>query len=160
MVLPVIAQADFDRVSQERDQLLDRLARLQAEFDNARKREARERAEFRDFATAAAIEPLLPSLDHFNLALKAKGTPEQFRQGVELIARQLEEALKGLGVVPVESVGAQFNPHLHEALGSVETSDVPDHEVVEELRRGYKFKERLLRPAQVRVANNPNLKEA
>jgi molecular chaperone GrpE len=147
-------QADHDRVTQERDNLLDRLARLQAEFDNARKREARERTEMRDFITGEAIKPLLPALDNFQLALGAQGTPEQFRSGVELIARQLDEALKSLGVVPIEAVGAQFDPHQHEALGQVETNDVPDHQIVEEVRRGYKIKDRLLRPAWVRVASN------
>jgi molecular chaperone GrpE len=150
----MVAQADYDRVTQERDQLQDRLARLQAEFDNARKREARERSESRDIMVGSAVQAFLPALDNFDLALKAQGTPEQFRQGVELIARQLQESLKSLGVQAVETVGVQFNPHLHEALGSVDTSDVPDHQVVEELRRGYKLKERLLRPAQVRVASN------
>jgi molecular chaperone GrpE len=155
-----VAREDYDKVAQERDQLLDRLARLQAEFDNARKREARERAEFRDFATGAAIEPLLPPLDNFNLALKAQATPEQFRSGVELIARQMEEALRSLGVQPIETVGAQFDPRMHEALGSIETTEVPDHQVMEEVRRGYKMKERLLRPALVRVASNTQQQEA
>jgi molecular chaperone GrpE len=157
---PSIAQEDYDRIVQERDQLLDRMARLQAEFDNARKREARERAEFRDFAVGSAIEPLLPALDNFNLALKAQGTPEQFRQGVELIARQMEDALRALGVQPIEAVGAQFDPRLHEALGSIETTEVPDHQVMEEVRKGYKIKERLLRPALVRVASNTKQQEA
>ena len=155
-----VSQADYKRVVEERDQLLDRLARLQAEFDNARKREKRERAEFRDFATAEAIKPLLPALDHFHLALDSEGSPEQLRAGVELIVKQMEDALRSLGVEPVASVGVEFNPHLHEALGTVETADVPDHHVVDELRRGYKLKERLLRPAQVRVASNPQPKEA
>lgn len=158
--LPAITQQDYDRVVQEREQLLDRLARLQAEFDNYRKREARERAEFRDVAMAKVIEPLLQPLDNFYLALKAQGTPEQFRAGVELIARQMEEALRSLGVQPIEAVGAQFDPHLHEALGQVETKEAPDHQVVDEVRRGYKLRDRLLRPALVRVASNPTSKEA
>jgi molecular chaperone GrpE len=149
-----ISQADYDRVTEERDRLLDRLARLQAEFDNARKREARERAEFRDYATAEAIKPLLPALDHFHLALDAKGSPEQLRSGVEMIVKQMEDALRSLGIVPVESVGVAFNPHVHEGLGHVETTDVPDEHVAEEIRRGYKLKDRLLRPASVRVATN------
>lgn len=155
-----ISQADYNRVVQERDQLLDRLTRLQAEFDNARKREARERAEFRNFATAEAIKPLLPALDHFHLALDAKGSPEQLRSGVELIVKQMEEALRSLGIVPVETVGAAFDPHVHEALGHVETAEIPDEHVAEEVRRGYKLKDRLLRPALVRVASNRQSKEA
>jgi len=151
---------DYDRVVQERDQLLDRLARLQAEFENARKRDARERAEFRDFAVSGAIEQILPVVDNLNLALAAKSTGEQLRSGVELIARQMEDALRALGVQPIATVGEQFDPQFHEALGSIETTEVPDHQVMEEVRRGYKLKEKLLRPALVRVANNNKQQEA
>ena len=152
--------ADYDRVVQERDQLLDRLARLQAEFENARKRDARERAEFRDFAVSGAIEQILPVVDNLNLALAAKSTGEQLRSGVELIARQMEDALRALGVQPIATVGEQFDPQFHEALGSIETTELPDHQVMEEVRRGYKLKEKLLRPALVRVANNNKQQEA
>jgi molecular chaperone GrpE len=151
---------DYERLKSERDQLLDRLARLQAEFDNARKRETRERAEFRDYATGSAVEQFLPVLDNFQLALNAKGSAEQLRGGVELIVKQMEEALKTLNVVPIETVGQEFNPRLHEALGTVETVEVPDQHIVEEIRRGYRIRERLLRPALVRVAHNPQQKEA
>jgi molecular chaperone GrpE len=148
------------KVTQERDQLLDRLARLQAEFENARKRDARERAEFRDFAVAGAIEQLLPVLDNLNLALSVRGSGEQLRSGVELIVRQMEEAMRALGVQPIETVGAQFDPQVHEALGAIETTEVPDHQVMEEVRRGYRLKDRMLRPALVRVANNNQQQEA
>lgn len=151
---------DHERLKSERDQLLDRLARLQAEFDNARKRETRERAEFRDYATGSAVEQFLPVLDNFQLALNAKGSAEQLRGGVELIVKQMEEALKTLNVVPIETVGQEFNPRFHEALGTVDTVEVPDQHIVEEIRRGYRIRERLLRPALVRVAHNPQQKEA
>jgi molecular chaperone GrpE len=150
---------EYERVKAERDQLFDRMARLQAEFDNARKREARERTDFRDFATASAVEQFLPVIDNFQLALKAGGTAEQLRGGVELIVKQMEEVLRSLNVQPVETVGAQFNPHLHESLDSVERVDLPDQQVLEEVRRGYKIKDRLLRPALVRVVKNPSQKE-
>lgn len=152
--------AEYERLKAERDSLLDRLARLQAEFENARKREARERAEFRDFAVAGAVEMFLPVLDNFQLALKAKGSAEQLRTGVELIVKQMEEALRTLHVQPVDAVGAEFDPRVHEAIEMVEKSDVPDHQVIEEVRRGYRIKDRLLRPAMVRVASNPQQKEA
>lgn len=155
-----VSVADYERLAQEREQLLDRLARLQAEFENARKREARERAEFRDFAVSGAIEQMLPALDNLKLALNAKGSTEQLRSGVELIVRQMEEALRGLGIQPIEAVGAQFDPRLHEALGSIETTEAPDHQVMEEVRRGYRLKDRLLRPALVRVASNNKQQEA
>jgi molecular chaperone GrpE len=150
----------LERSKTERDRLLDRLARLQAEFDNARKRETRERADFRDFAIAGAIEQFLPVLDNFNLALGSGSTAEQLRTGVELIVKQMEEVLRSLNVLPVETVGTQFDPRTQEALESVERHDVPDHQVVEEVRRGYRIKERLLRPALVRIASNPLQKES
>lgn len=138
----------------ERDLLTDRLARLQAEFDNARKREAKERADSREYTIGNTVEPFLSVMDNFQLALKAEGTAEQLRSGVVLILKQMEEALKGLSVTPVETVGTQFDPRIHEALGSIETSEFPDHQVLEEIRRGYKIRERLLRPAMVRIAAN------
>ena len=155
-----ISQEEFDRLKAERDSLLDRLARLQAEFENARKREARERSEFREFAVAGAVELFLPVLDNFHLALRATGSADQLRAGVELIVKQMEDALRTLNVQPVEAVGAAFDPRVHEAIEMVERPDVPDHQVFEEVRRGYRIKDRLLRPAMVRVASNPQQKEA
>jgi molecular chaperone GrpE len=155
-----VSQEEYDRLKAERDSLVDRLARLQAEFENARKRETRERNDFRDFAVAGAIEQFLPVLDNFQLALKSTGSAEQLRTGVELIVKQMEEALRSLNVQHVETVGSTFDPRVHEALEMVEKDDVPDHQVLEEVRRGYRIKERLLRPALVRVASNSQQKEA
>ena len=148
------AAQELEQLKGERDQLLDRLARLQAEFDNARKREIRERADARDYTITNTVEPFLGVMDNFQLALKADGTAEQLRAGVELILKQMEDALKGLNVQPVETVGTQFDPRVHEALGSIETKEFPDHQVLEEIRRGYKIREKLLRPALVRIAAN------
>lgn len=147
-------QAEVEQLKGERDQLMDRLARLQAEFDNARKREVRERADARDYTISTTVEPFLGVMDNFQLALKADGTAEQLRAGVELILKQMEEALRGMNVQPVESVGAQFDPRIHEALGSIDTKEFPDHQVMEEIRRGYRIREKLLRPALVRIAAN------
>lgn len=155
-----VPQEEYDRLKAERDLLFERLARLQAEFENARKRESRERGEFRDFAVSGAVEQFLPVLDNFQLALKSTGTAEQLRSGVELILKQMEEALRSLQVQPIETVGTQFDPRVHEALDSVEREDVPDHQILDEVRRGYRIKERLLRPALVRIASNPKQKEA
>jgi molecular chaperone GrpE len=149
------AQVELEQLKGERDQLLDRLARLQAEFDNARKREAKERQDARDYTVSSTVEPFLGVMDNFQLALKADGSKEQLRSGVELILKQMEDALRGLNVVPVESVGAQFDPRVHEALGSIETKEFPDHQVLEEIRRGYKVRDKLLRPALVKIASNP-----
>jgi molecular chaperone GrpE len=148
-------KTELEQVKGERDQLLDRLARLQAEFENSRRRETKERADLRDYALQNAVEPFLGVMDNFQLALKADGTAEQLRAGVELILKQMEEALRGLNVQPVETVGTQFDPRVHEALGSIETAEFPDHQVLEEIRRGYKIREKLLRPAMVRIAANP-----
>ena len=147
--------AELDQLKGERDQLLDRMARLQAEFDNARKRAERERIEFRDYATGSVVEQFLPVLDNFELALKSGGTAHQLRAGVALIVKQMEEILQKLQVNPVPSVGEPFDPRVHEALGTVDREDMPDQHVAEEIRRGYKLRERLLRPAMVRVAHNP-----
>src|SRR6202008_2321939 len=145
----MVSEEEFDRLKAERDSLLERLARLQAEFENVRKREAKERSEFRDYAVAGAVEQFLPVLDNFQLALKSTGSAEQLRTGVELIVKQMEEALRSLNVQPVETVGTTFDPRVHEALEMVERPDLPDHQVFEEVRRGHKIKERLLRPALV-----------
>lgn len=145
---------ESDRLKTERDQLLDRLARLQAEFDNARKREAKDRAEFRDYALVSTVEQFLPVLDNFQLALRAEGSAEQLRTGVELIVRQMEEILRSIGVTAVVTKDAIFDPRVHEALEMVEREDVPDHQILAEVRRGYTLRERLLRPALVRVASN------
>jgi molecular chaperone GrpE len=155
-----VPQEEYDRLKSERDLLFDRLARLQAEFDNSRKREAKERTEFRDFAVSNAVEQFLPAVDNFQLALKSTGSAEQLRTGVEMIVKQMEEALRALNVQPVETVGAPFDPRVHEALEMVERSDLPDHQVFEEVRRGYRIRDRLLRPALVRVASNSQQKEA
>ena len=149
------SSAELQKVKAERDALLDRLARAQAEFDNARKRAAKEQQDFRDFAMADAIRSLLPVVDNFERALQAKSETADFRAGVELIYKQLRDVLTKLGVQPIEAKGQQFDPHVHEAIEMVETLDAADHEVLEEWQRGYKFKDRLLRPAMVKVAKNP-----
>src|SRR3984885_430205 len=136
--------------------LTDRLARLQAEFENARKRTAREQQDFREYAIADAIKALLPSLDSFERALQTSARDKsEFRSGVELIYKQLQDALQKLGLRAIPAKGEPFDPHLHEAIEMVETSDSDDHQIIEELQRGYKLKDRLLRPSMVKVARNP-----
>jgi len=153
--------AELDQLRSERDQLAlqvtqsqDRLARLQAEFDNARKREIKERQDARDYAIQSAVEPFLGVMDNFSLALAADGDVTQLRTGVGLIVKQMDEALRSLNVQAVPTVGEQFDPRVHEALGSIETVEHPDHQVLEEIRRGYKLRDKLLRPALVRIASN------
>ncbi len=149
-----VLRAEYDQLKAERDQLFDRLARLQAEFDNARKRGEREKVEFRDIATGNVVEQFLPVIDNFQLALSATGNAEQLRSGVALIVKQMEEVMQKMQVTAIPTVGEPFDPRVHEALGSVECEDIPDQHVAEEIRRGYRLRDRLLRPALVRVAHN------
>ena len=151
-------EKELQELRAERDNLRDRLARMQAEFENARKRAAREQQEFRDFAMADTLKALLPVVDNFERALSTatpEHAPEKFRSGIELIYKQLRDTLEKLGVRAVPAEGEPFNPHVHEAVEIVDTSDAKDHHVLEELQRGYKLKERLLRPSMVKVARNP-----
>lgn len=154
-----VGRSEYDQLKAERDHLMDRLARLQAEFDNARKRAEREKADFRDYATGSVVEQFLPVLDNFERALKATGSADQLRSGVELIVKQMEDVLRQLQVAVVPAVGEEFDPRYHEALGSVERDDLPDHFIAEEIRRGYKLRDRLLRPSMVRVVSNPKQKK-
>ena len=150
------AEAEVQKLKAERDSLLDRLARLQAEFENARKRSAKEQQDFREYAVMDAVKSLLPLLDSFERALQTAG-PEasDFRGGVELIYKQLQDALVKQGLRPIPAKGEPFDPHLHQAIEMVDTTDAEDHHVLEELQRGYKLKDRLLRPSMVKVARNP-----
>src|ERR1700704_3547845 len=153
---PATREGEFDKLKAERDMLLDRLARLQAEFENARKRSAREQQEFREYAVADALKALLPTLDSFERALQTSASDKsEFRGGVELIYKQLQDALVKLGLRAIPAKGEPFNPHLHQAVEMVDTKEAEDHHVLEELQRGYKLKDRLLRPSMVRVARNP-----
>ena len=148
--------SEVQKLRVERDTLIDRLARLQAEFENARKRTAREQQDFREFALADAIKALLPILDSFERALQTSAADRsEFRSGIELIYKQLQDALSKLGLRAIPAKGERFDPHLHEAIEMVDTTDAADHQILEELQRGYKLKDRLLRPSMVRVARNP-----
>jgi molecular chaperone GrpE len=148
-------ETELQKLKAERDSLLDRLARAQAEFENARRRASKEQQDFRDYATVDTVKSLLPVIDSFERALLVKSEPADFRSGVELIYKQLQDALAKIGVRPIPAKGEPFDPHVHEAIEMVETSDADDHEVLEELQRGYKLKDRLVRPAMVKVAKNP-----
>ncbi len=152
----VTADDIIKKLQAERDGLYDRLARQQAEFENLRKRTEREKQEFREYAVADTLRSLLPILDNFNLALRVQGSNDDLRKGVELIRKQMEDAMTKLGLQPVPALGEPFDPRLHEAIEVVESSEAEDNHVLEELQTGYKFKERLLRPAMVRVARNPH----
>ncbi len=144
---------ELDQLRRERDELYDRLARLQAEFDNARKRAAREQADFRVYAVTDAIKSLLPIADNFERALQAPAEAEDFRSGVELIYRQLQDVFARLGVTVLRpEPGEAFDPRQHEAVEMAPTSEGEDNRILQVLQPGYMLKERLLRPAMVRVA--------
>ena len=147
------AQMEIDRLRKDRDALYERLARVQAEFENARKRDAREQQAFQEFALGNAMKSLLPVLDSFDWALQSSGqNPEELRSGVELIRRQLHDTLGKLGLKPIPATGAPFDPNLHEAVEMVDSPHNEENHVLSELRRGYKLGTRLLRPSMVSVA--------
>ena len=148
-------EAGLRKLKDERDAAIDRLARVQAEFDNARRRAQREQHEYREYALAETIKLLLPILDSFDRALTAQAGAQDFRSGMELIDRQLHDVLGKLGVSEIPAKGEPFDPTVHEAVEMVDTYAAPDHQVLQELQRGYRLKGRLLRPALVRVARNP-----
>jgi len=150
---PVLAEA-YEKLLAERKDLYDRLLRKQAELDNSRKRAQKEKEEFRQHAAEDLIRSLLPTLDGFERALSHRGesVPESFYHGLELIYHELREVLGRAGLVAIETTGKLFDPHLHQAVETVEAPERREHEIVGELQRGYKLKHRLLRPAIVKVA--------
>jgi len=152
-----VARAEFDTLRAERDDLLNSLVRLQADFENYRKRIERDRAAEHHRAIGSAIEPILPVLDDFERALETHRDPgyEKFREGFDLIYRRLWAALAKLGLARIEAEGKPFDPHQHQAVERVESHDHPDGAVLAELAPGYKFHDRVLRPAMVRVAVHP-----
>jgi len=148
-------ESELERIRAERAAYLDLAARLQAEFDNFRKRSIKAQQEYKEYALADALTSLLPILDSLDNALKTKAASlEDFHAGIELIDKQFHDLLAKLGVQPVPTEGEPFNPNLHQAIQVVETDKAEDNHVLDELQRGYKLKDRLLRPAMVRVARN------
>ena len=141
-------------VQKERDELYDRLLRKTAEFDNFRKRIDRERKDFTEWAAAEVLNDLLAVMDDFDraLAADAPASAQVYKTGVELIHRALADLVRKRGVTPIQAVGAEFDPHLHQAVAYDAVDGAREGEVVEELRKGYMLGDRLLRPALVKVA--------
>ena len=153
---PESALADqVQKLTGEKQDLTNTLVRLQADFDNFRKRTEKERDQARHRGVENLIEQLLPVLDGFDRALAAHDDPayEDYRKGFELIRKQLWDLLAKQGVHRIESVGKEFDPNVHHAVEHVPTSDYPDGAVIEEFQPGYTFHNRVLRPAMVRVAS-------
>ncbi len=151
-------QEDPETVRRERDDYRDRLLRATAEFDNYRKRVERDRAQLADFATAEILKDVLPVIDDLERALGVTAASDNaasvagYRAGVELIHRQVLDLLRRRKVTPIEALGVDFDPNVHQAVSQEPSSTHRDGEVIEELRRGYMLGDRLLRPAMVKVA--------
>jgi len=141
------------------DEHWDRLLRTAADFENFKKRAARERLEAAQSATAALIHKLLPVLDHFEMAQAAAEDPQSgtaaLQDGIAMIQQQLKSILTETGLEEVDANGQTFDPTLHEAVSQLETADTSEGQVVQQIRKGYKIRERLLRPATVVVAKKP-----
>jgi molecular chaperone GrpE len=144
----------YEKALAENKDLYDRLLRKQAELENFRKRTQKEKEDLRQHAAENLIRSLLPTLDGFERALQHRddSVPAAFYQGLELIYRELREVLGRAGVEPIETTGELFDPYLHQAVETVNAPGRREHEIVEELQRGYKLKNKLLRPAIVKVA--------
>jgi molecular chaperone GrpE len=152
---PAVEAESVPDPAAERDEFRELLLRKQAEFDNYKKRVERDRARANRQAERTLIVALLPLLDDFERALGAPaegGGAEAYRAGVELIHRQLLEILRKRGVAPIDTAGVRFDPNLHEAVAYQASEGHADGDVIDELRRGYRLDEDLLRAAMVRVA--------
>jgi molecular chaperone GrpE len=144
-------QADLDRFR-------DLALRSQADFENYKKRSARERDDAIKYANTSLLERLLPIVDNFELGLAAardEGEDSPVFSGMSLVFKQLNDFLTENGLQPIDAVGKKFDPNLHEAIAHEPSDDVPEGEVIRQTRRGYRFKDRLLRPTSVVVSSGP-----
>jgi molecular chaperone GrpE len=146
--------------AEKADEHWERLLRTTADFDNFKKRAAREKQDAIRYANEALLEKLVPVLDNFDAALSAaqtnsSGAAQSLQTGVAMIFQQLKKVLTESGLEEVDATGQKFDPNLHEAVSQQETTDVPEGEVLQQLRKGYKLRDRLLRPATVVVAKKP-----
>ena len=146
---------ECERWKAENQELNSRWLYLRAEFDNFRRRSARDQAETYDRAAREMVLALLPVVDDFERALAHETSDPEYARGVELIHQRLMDTLGKAGLEPIDAKGKTFDPNVHEAMGTVPAAEVDDHTVFDELRRGYNFRGRLLRPAMVRVAVRP-----
>ena len=145
----LVPLAEFEAVSAERDQYLDSLRRLKAEFDNSRKRQERERSRILESASEKLVQELLPVLDNLDRALESEG---DIREGVRATRDQLAEVLANEGLLPVASDGQPFDPNVHEAVMGQPSEDQEEGTVLQTFQRGYLLNGRAIRPAKVVVA--------
>jgi molecular chaperone GrpE len=158
----ITAKSEIDAVKAEAEQWHDRFLRKAAELENFRKRSDRDRLESANSQKSYILSEFLSIMDACERALKSfedeedrSGKLQKYRQGVELLYKQLADSLNRMGVVPMEVKGKSFDPHLHEALSNLESMELEENTIVEELRRGYLLNGRMLRPAQVVIATRP-----
>jgi len=158
---PTVAlyQGKIAELESELAETKDKYLRLAADFDNFKKRARQEQMETIQHASAELISRLLPVLDDLQNVLEHKPAhiDQSWVKGLELSVRKLDEALGAHGLQPIESVGAHFDPKMHEAVGHEESSEHPEDTVVSELRRGYRIRDRVVRPALVKVSRRPEL---
>ena len=144
-------QADLDRFR-------DLAMRTQADFENYKKRCAREKDDAIKYANKSLLEKLVSVVDHFELGLEAargEGEKSPIYSGMSLVLKQLQDFLIENGLQPVEAVGQKFDPNLHEAIAHQPNDEVPEEHVISQTRRGYRYKDRLLRPSAVIVSSGP-----
>jgi molecular chaperone GrpE len=144
-------QADLDRFR-------DLAMRTQADFENYKKRCAREKDEAIKYANKSLLEKLVSIVDHFELGLEAargEGEKSPIYSGMSLVLKQLQDFLAENGLQPIDAVGQKFDPNLHEAIAHQPSNQVPEEHVISQTRRGYRFKDRLLRPSTVVVSSGP-----
>ena len=135
------------------DEQEDRLKRLMAEFENFKKRSAKEREGLYNSLVSDIFTSLLPVIDNLEKAVEAKTEDTNYKQGVELVLRQFKDVLAANGVTQIESIGQTFDPELHEAVGSVVDENLGEKEIKEEYRKGYKIGNKVIRHSMVVVAN-------
>lgn len=148
-----VTSSEVEQVQAELKETQNRSLRLQAEYDNFKKRTQREREADRKFKAQDIVEDILPILDNFEraLAVDVDEAAEGFKDGVDMVYRQLTEALKTHGVEEIKAVGETFDPHLHHAVMQENDDQYPENTVIEELQKGYSLKERVIRAAMVKV---------
>jgi molecular chaperone GrpE len=151
-------ESELEKVRGQDEEHTRSWQRAAADFANYRRRVEEERGVMAQFSNAVLISKLLSVLDDFDRALASvpEDTHEGWVDGIRLVERKLHSVLEGEGVSPIEAAGKPFDPNLHEAVVHEETTDYPDNLVIEEVQRGYRLGDRVLRPALVRVANNPS----
>ena len=144
---------EIEALKTELENTTDRLKRMMAEFDNFKKRSAKEREQLYNSILSDIIASFLPVIDNIEKAINAPTEDENYKQGVELVAKQLSDLLISLGVEEIKSVGNKFDPELHEAVSMVQDENLGEKEIKEEFRKGYTLKGKVIRHAMVIVAN-------